>query len=90
MVYSNTDSNKIANEKGGKKMCKLREFRTQKGLSQEKMAAKLGISTSMYAKVEQGTAKAGRAFMEKVKNHYPEASIDDIFFTLNSNNIAVM
>ena len=61
-------------------MCKLREFRAQKGLSQEKMASELGVSLSMYAKVEQGAAKAGRAFMEKVKEHYPEASIDHIFF----------
>ena len=48
-------------------MCKLREFRTQKGISQEKMAIKLGVSLSMYAKVEQGAAKAGRAFMERIK-----------------------
>ena len=70
-------------------MCKLREFRTQKGLSQEKMAIELGVSLSMYAKVEQGTAKAGRAFMEKIKHHVPEESIDNIFFTTNSNNIAI-
>lgn len=70
-------------------MCELKEFRTQKGLSQEKMASELGVSLSMYAKVEQGAAKAGRAFMEKVKEHYPEASIDHIFFTMNSNNIAI-
>lgn len=70
-------------------MCKLREFRTQKGISQEKMAIKLGVSLSMYAKVEQGAAKAGRAFMERIKNCYPEASIDHIFFDTNSGNIAV-
>ena len=54
-------------------MCKLREFRTQKGISQEKMAREMEGSLSMFA-------KAGRAFMEKVKEHYPEASIDHIFF----------
>lgn len=70
-------------------MCGLREFRTQKGLSQEKMAVELGVSLSMYAKVEQGVAKAGRAFMEKIKLHYPEANIDTIFFTADSNNIAI-
>ena len=70
-------------------MCELKEFRTQKGLSQEKMASELGVSLSMYAKVEQGTAKAGRHFMEKIKRTYPEASIDHIFFTMNSNNIAI-
>ena len=53
------------------------------------MASELGVSLSMYAKVEQGTAKAGRNFMEKIKRKYPEASIDHIFFTMNSNNIAI-
>jgi len=71
-------------------MCELKEFRTQKVLSQEKMANELGVSLSMYAKVEQGTAKAGRNFMEKIKRKYPEASIDHIFFAANSNNIAIM
>lgn len=71
-------------------MCKLREFRTQKGLSQEKMAIELGVSLSMYAKVEQGAAKAGRTFMERIKEHYPEANIDHIFFDNASGNIAVL
>jgi len=66
-------------------MCRLREFRMEKGLSQEKMAIKLGVSLSMYAKVEQGAAKAGRAFMERIKGCYPEANIDKIFFTQYSN-----
>lgn len=67
----------------------LREFRAQRGLSQEKMAIELGISLSMYAKVENGAAKAGRAFMEKIKLRFPEVSIDNIFFETNSNNIAI-
>lgn len=70
-------------------MNNLRELRIQQGLSQEKMAIELGVSLSMYAKVENGAAKAGRAFMEKVKSHFPEANIDDIFFTANSNNLAI-
>lgn len=71
-------------------MCKLKEFRIEKGLSQEKMAIKLGVSLSMYAKVEQGAAKASRTFMERIKYNYPDASIDHIFFDNNSGNIAVM
>lgn len=70
-------------------MNNLREFRKQKGMSQEKMAAELGVSLSMYSKVEQGNAKAGRAFMEKIKQRFPEASIDNIFFASNSKNIAI-
>lgn len=60
-------------------MNSLRELRMQHGLSQEKMAIELGVSVSMYAKVENGAAKAWRAFMEKVKTRYPEANIDNIF-----------
>lgn len=71
-------------------MINLREFRKQKGMSQEKMAAELGVSLSMYSKVEQGNAKAGRAFMEKIKRRFPEASIDFIFFDGNSDISAVM
>lgn len=71
-------------------MSKLQEFRKQKGLSQEKIAAELGVSLSMYQKVEQGNAKAGRAFMEKIKHRFPEVSIDYIFFDNNSDISAVM
>ena len=61
-------------------MNNLREFRKENGLNQEQMAAELGVSLSMYQKVEQGNAKAGRKFMEKIKQSFPEASIDYIFF----------
>jgi hypothetical protein len=43
----------------------------------------------MYQKVEQGNAKAGRKFMEKIKQRFPEASIDYIFFATNSGISAV-
>lgn len=68
----------------------LRELRTENGFSQEKMAAELGVSLSMYQKVEQGNAKAGRAFMEKIKSRFPEVSIDYIFFTVNSDISAAL
>lgn len=68
----------------------LRELRTENGFSQEKMAAELGVSLSMYQKVEQGNAKAVRAFMEKIKRRFPEVSIDYIFFTVNSDISAAL
>ena len=70
-------------------MNNLRELRKENSLSQEQMAAELGVSLSMYQKVEQGNAKAGRNFMEKIKQRFPEASIDYIFFASNSNDIAI-
>jgi transcriptional regulator with XRE-family HTH domain len=74
---------------GGNSMNNLRELRKENGYSQEQMAAELGVSLSMYQKVEQGNAKAGRNFMEKIKQRFPEASIDYIFFASNSNFLAI-
>ncbi|MFR8309480.1 MAG: helix-turn-helix domain protein [Bacteriophage sp.] len=71
-------------------MNNLRELRKENGFNQEQMAAELGVSLSMYQKVEQGNAKAGRKFMEKIKKRFPEASIDYIFFAINSDISAVM
>lgn len=71
-------------------MNNLRELRKENGLNQEQMAAELGVSLSMYQKVEQGNAKAGRKFMEKIKQCFPEASIDYIFFATNSGISAVV
>lgn len=70
-------------------MNNLRELRKENGYSQEQMAAELGVSLSMYQKVEQGNAKAGRNFMEKIKQRFPEASVDYIFFASNSNFHAI-
>ena len=59
----------------------LKSFRTTQNLSQEKMARLLGVSFSMYAKVENGHAGASRGFMQKLKTQYPAVSIDELFFT---------
>ena len=67
----------------------LREYRKKLGLSQDAMARKLGITLSMYEKVESGRAGASAAFMRRLKNAFPEVSIDHIFFTNNSNDVAV-
>ena len=70
-------------------MEKLRNFRKSQGLSQKDMAEKLGITLSMYEKVEGGRTGASAAFMSRVKSAFPEIVIDDIFFSINSNKIAV-
>ena len=67
----------------------LREFRKEKGISQDRMAKELGITLSMYEKVESGRASASAAFMRRIKNRYPDANIDLLFFSADSNNIAV-
>ena len=70
-------------------MEKLREFRKEKGLSQEKMAKMLDITLSMYEKVESGRAGVSAAFMRRLKAAFPDANIDLLFFTDDSNKIAV-
>ena len=70
-------------------MSRLREFRKEKGLSQEKMAKILDITLSMYEKVEGGRAGASAAFMRRLKNAFPEVNIDSLFFAVNSNDVAV-
>ena len=70
-------------------MEKLKEFRKEKGLSQDSMARKLGITLSMYEKVESGRAGASAAFMRRIKENFPDASIDSIFFSTHSNDVAV-
>lgn len=69
-------------------MSKLKEFRKKQDLTQEAMAHKLGITLSMYEKVEGGRAGASAAFMRRLKEAFPEASIDAIFFDRNSNEVA--
>ncbi|MBO5969393.1 MAG: helix-turn-helix transcriptional regulator [Clostridia bacterium] len=61
-------------------MDRLKEFRKNQGLSQEMMAKKLGMTLSMYEKVEQGRANASSGFMKRFKNAFPSESIDYIFF----------
>jgi transcriptional regulator with XRE-family HTH domain len=61
-------------------MEKLKEFRKKLGISQEAMAKKLGITLSMYEKVEQGRANASAGFMKRFKSAFSDASVDDIFF----------
>lgn len=59
---------------------KLKEFRQRKGLSQEQLAIKLGVSYSMLVKVENGRANASKNFLDKFKKSYPNESIDAVFF----------
>lgn len=70
-------------------MEKLRAFRKEKGLSQEKMAKMLDITLSMYEKVESGRAGVSAAFMRRLKTAFPDANIDLLFFANDSNNVAI-
>ena len=59
---------------------RLKEFRVQKKLSREKLARILNVSLSTATRIERGEAKASRGFMDRMKNVYPEISIDYLFY----------
>ncbi len=69
-------------------MERLKEFRKKKSLSQVEMAELLGITLSMYQKVEAGRAGASASFMKRLKKVFSDINIDFIFFDDNSNVVA--
>lgn len=69
-------------------MERLKEFRKEKNMTQEEMAEKIGITLSMYEKVERGVVSASAAFMRRMKEAFPDIDINFIFFSQNSNKIA--
>ena len=58
----------------------LKSFREKQGLTHGEMAEKLGISKSMYEKVEYGDRGASVQFIKKFKKAFPHIDIN-IFFT---------
>lgn len=63
----------------------LKGFRISRGLTQKELANELGFSKSYYSKIENGERQPSFPFMSKLKNRYPEVSIDDIFFRSKRN-----
>ena len=71
-------------------MNNLKSFRLDQGLSQYAMAQKIGITLSMYEKVETGRTGVSGGFLRRFKKAFPSACIDSIFFSGYSNDVAVM
>lgn len=69
-------------------MERLKEFRKSKKMTQEGMAEKIGVTLSMYEKVERGSVNASAAFMRRLKESFPDIDINFIFFESDSNDIA--
>ena len=59
---------------------KLKEFRLNKGLTQEQMAKLVGISKSMYEKIEYEERKPSIDTMKKFKEIFKDLDIN-IFLT---------
>lgn len=58
----------------------LLKFRKAKGLTQDEFAKKIGITLTYYSKIELGLRNPSYNFLNKFKEVFPEASVDDIFF----------
>ena len=58
----------------------LRDFRISLNLTSKEFAETLGISKSLYEKVELGFRKPSRNFITKLKTKYPQFDTN-IFFT---------
>lgn len=61
-------------------MNKLKEFRNSQKLSQIEIAKEIGVSFSYYSKVESGFQNPSYSFLLKLKNRYPQVTIDEMFF----------
>ena len=62
-------------------MDKLRDFRESLHMSQKNMAKRIGVSPSYYYKVESGYQNPSYEFLAKFKRSFPNASVDQIFFS---------
>lgn len=61
-------------------MKRLKDFRISLGLTIQEFADSIGVSKSLYEKVESGDRKPSREFTTKFKNKYPQFDVN-IFFT---------
>ncbi|MDO4222971.1 MAG: helix-turn-helix transcriptional regulator [Acinetobacter sp.] len=70
---------------------KIRSIRTQKKLSQEKVAEQLDISTNAYSKIERGETNPSLERIQQIANIFQIDVIDllnndkEIFFMINEN-----
>lgn len=59
----------------------MKELRKSKKLNKKQMADEIGVSASYYYKVESGFQNPSFEFLKKLKERFPEANIDQIFFS---------
>lgn len=61
-------------------MKELKDFRTSLSLTAQEFSDKIGVSKSLYDKIETGARKPSREFTTKLKKVYPQFDVN-IFFT---------
>lgn len=63
----------------------LVDFRNSKRMTQKEMAKKLGLTLTLYSKVELGIRNPSYNFLMKFKKAFKEVNIDEIFFENKSH-----
>ena len=58
----------------------LVNFRNLNKLTQKQMAERLGITLTLYSKIELGLRNPSYNFLVKFKRAFKEADVDSIFF----------
>lgn len=60
-------------------MKELKEFRESMNMTRETFANSIGISKSLYEKIESGVRGTSKGFTQKLKKRYPQFDVN-IFF----------
>lgn len=60
---------------------KLKKFRQENGLTQEKMAKELNITVAHYKAIEYGIRNPSFELMERLKLKFSNCNIDKIFYS---------
>ena len=62
------------------KLTTLKLFRRKRELTQRQMAKRIGVSYSLYEKVERGRMRPGKWFVQGFKEAFPHADVDKVLF----------
>lgn len=65
----------------------LKKFRLSLGISALDMATKIGISFSLYDKIERGERNASNTFLKKFKHTFPDYDLNLFFYPTNTHNV---
>lgn len=69
------------------KLNTLIDFREHQKLTVAQMSEILGVSRSLYQKIEYGNRGASRKFIQRFKKTFPTSDIVAIFFTNDIHNM---
>ncbi len=58
----------------------LSEFRSLKDMTQHQMSSVLGISFSLYSKIEAGARNPSYNFILRLTKEFPDANPNELFF----------